>query len=310
MRWFLAALVLVLMPQNICFSERVLSVDIGGTRVKAAIIDSDWTSKELQSAKIFVMSSVNYLNENLPSLLDPKKPGSLIELVGLDFDRASILVPADVIDGEEAVRPDLNLPTGLRRKFEEALGKPVAIEQDAVGGLEGFLYWSQLAGDPVEYPVVRVAFGTGLAVAFADQDGEVRTISISDMQADWTPLSPILGTNIDKGTKLHGNIRKAFERVRDGQPKEALIHAVNTFLQIMLNRIQVDGIHVASLVLGGGWANLLNESEIDLGPDLGEIKVVVVNGEYAQKSGVDPDIIPLLNAFYQPISVEPTYHSR
>lgn len=278
--------------------EKVLSIDIGGTRVKARIIREDATITDLTGVDIVVLPSL-YFNQKISELF--QHDGPLIPLTGLDFDRAHVLVPAEVTpDGADVVpRRDLDLPPQLGTLLTEVLGKPVTLKQDAVGALEGYIALAKLKEQPIQLPMTYVAFGTGIGVGFAAQNGSLKKVSISGMKVDWTPLQPYVGNlDVSTGTRVHGRIRRMFEQFRDSNiTKVELLKAVNTFLTIMVGQMKSENVIFSELAIGGGWSNFLKADDIDLGPH-SDINVTLVNQETC--GDLDADLIPLLNILHAP----------
>ena len=91
-----------------------------------------------------------------------------------------------------------------------------------------------------------------------------------------------------------------FEQARTGKQKKVnyMVRSVNKFLQLVVPEIEVamNRAHLKTLVIGGGYANLLAKEKIDLGENYKDTVIILLNQE--QRIGdVDPDLIPLLGAF-------------
>jgi hypothetical protein len=106
--------------KQICSQEvpRVLCVDIGGTRVKAAILYPGITLEELQRVSTIAFDSKEWLSEDLPRLFKDDIVGSLSNRMGSCYDQVSIGVRSPVMNGEYCVVPKEHLPLEMKKECE------------------------------------------------------------------------------------------------------------------------------------------------------------------------------------------------
>ena len=139
---------------------RTLAIDIGGTGIKAALLDD----------------SGNMIGERQRVETPPKPitPADLIGAIGRvvtplgSFDRVSVGFPGYVRDGRIITAPNLGTETlaglDLQAKLAERLGRPVRVLNDA--DVQGF---GAIAGRGIEM-VLTLGTGAGTAIF---RDGEV-----------------------------------------------------------------------------------------------------------------------------------------
>ena len=58
--------------------RKIMCVDIGGTRIKAAILPEQLDAEILSRKRVVVMRSLGWLNEHMPKLLSSAHPASLV----------------------------------------------------------------------------------------------------------------------------------------------------------------------------------------------------------------------------------------
>ena len=309
---------MLFVPVNRGNAERVLSVDIGKERIKAAIIDSEkLVPDDLKDVKVLTLNTKDYFPRYTDRLFDPAFKKSLMALLGEEFDSIYILIR----------QPAAN----LAEKLSERVHKPVTVERTAIGTMDGLLLASWVSGHEIAYPVARVDFGKHISVGYAANPSDEGELKFKNMHANWRELLILRPDHNMKGwaTRMHGKHMKRnhpgrndwesklginrlrehgvqnlmsyrFEQARTGKQKKVnyMVRSVNKFLQLVVPEIEVamNGAHLKTLVIGGGYANLLAKEKIDLGANYKDTVIILLNQE--QRIGdVDPDLIPLLGAF-------------
>ena len=139
-------------------SARILSIDIGGTGLKAAILDSEG---DMLTERLRVETPHPCNPEVLVKAL-----GELIEpLAGYDF--VSVGFPGIVRDGKIITAPNLGTAElkgfDLKRALEELTGKPAQVLNDA--DMQGY---AAIKGEGVEM-VITLGTGFGSALFFNGQ---------------------------------------------------------------------------------------------------------------------------------------------
>jgi polyphosphate glucokinase len=139
---------------------RTLAIDIGGTGIKAALLDNN--------------GNIIGERQRVPTPPKPVTPEALISAIDRvvapfdSFDRASVGFPGYVRDGRIITAPNLGTETladlDLQARLAEHLGKPVRVLNDA--DVQGF---GAIAGRGIEM-VLTLGTGAGTAIF---RDGEV-----------------------------------------------------------------------------------------------------------------------------------------
>lgn len=312
---------MLFIPTNRVFAEKVLSIDIGKERIKAAIIDSEkLTPGDLKEVKVYTLATKDFFPRRGDQLFDPAAKKGLIPLVGEEFDSVYVLIRQPAPD--------------LQQKLSARLHKPVIVQRTAVGTMDGLLFWSSVSGHDLAYPVARVDFGRHISIGYAENSSEDHEIKLQDVQAPWGQLvfhskgagkpdnkmqgwatrmkgPEMKGPPMNRGFREMKNrftahwVQKAmnhrFERAKSGNEKRvnAMVRSVNKFLRLVLPQVNValNGAQVKTLVIGGGYANLLKKDQINLGDNYKDIRIILTNEEQLKTEGVDADLIPLLGVF-------------
>ena len=139
-------------------SGLVFAVDLGGTHLRAALVDS--------TGKIHTQ-----LKRHTPKDNSPQVVVDALASIADEWDRgnhgpimaASVMVPGAVDSGQAAVLSAPNLPSlinfGLKAVLEERLGWPVVLENDANAAAMGEMWLGAARGCR---DVVSVTLGTGV----------------------------------------------------------------------------------------------------------------------------------------------------
>jgi hypothetical protein len=59
--------------------SNILCIDIGGTRIKAAILNNNIDLNSLRNTKVEIIRSLGWLNSSLPSIISKNHPASIIQ---------------------------------------------------------------------------------------------------------------------------------------------------------------------------------------------------------------------------------------
>ena len=138
---------------------KVLSIDIGGSKLKAAILDADGN-------QLGDRARVETPHPAPPDVVLPLLQNLAGQLPG--FDRISVGFPGSVRDGVVRTAPNLDTPSwagfGLAKALEDKLGKPARVLNDA--SVQGF---GAISGKGFE---CLITLGTGMGFALFE-DGRL-----------------------------------------------------------------------------------------------------------------------------------------
>jgi len=162
-----------------------LCIDIGGTRIKSAILDDLIPPEQLLDTKVHNFSSCGWINSSLPNLFASEWPGLFYEIYSSDEIDAIAVSVATKVDASGRIIGGYWRGRGVaehsRTDIEYITGKPVRILNDGISWLIGFkLVLSRMVKKPLNYPALCVGLGTGVALACAVDSSSVSSIEISD----------------------------------------------------------------------------------------------------------------------------------
>lgn len=256
--------------------KHTLCIDIGGTRIKSAVLPENPTIEQVKNATPMVIRTLGWLNHSLPKLIDPGHWPSLAahyRELGIHYDAVALSVPG-VIDSEGRFkRPDLVEGTAkVPERLLEALGKsagcPVTLIKDADAWMMGFQAYAETQGVEARYPAVLMAFGTGFGISAASSADNVASIEASERPAhSWKRLAASAGFNLTEGWHVHKIIgRPFFEFVEASKAewdhlkiREEYTRRVNAALKDILPWIEGGlGRSVRTIVLAGGNAEYIS----------------------------------------------------
>ena len=143
-----------------------LCLDIGGTRIKAAILKPNMTLEQIKHVKVITMSAEGWFSEKLPTLFDPNNTDGLTNRVNCPFDNVLFGISGPVCNRSEYINPNIKgIPRFLKTECEKILKKKVIFDIDTVIWSCGALYWNDLMGEKIQYPCLGITLGTGAGVA-------------------------------------------------------------------------------------------------------------------------------------------------
>lgn len=139
-------------------SGLVFAVDLGGTHLRAALVDSAGKIHTQLKRHTPKDDSPEVVVEALASVAEEWRRGDYGPITG-----ASVMVPGAVDSGQAVVLSAPNLPSlinyGLKKVLEERLGWPVVLENDANAAAMGEMWLGAARGC---LHVVSVTLGTGV----------------------------------------------------------------------------------------------------------------------------------------------------
>jgi hypothetical protein len=279
--------------------KRVLCIDIGGTRIKWAILHSDPSLVALQQTSIFRMSSVGWENQTLPDLLSPAHGAGILHRSGSipPFGAVSCAVCTEVNQAGEIVGGllDRGVPADLRWQFERLVCRPVRLQNDSEAWLRGSLRYAELMGERLAFPCLALIFGTGVAFAHAREPESIQAMEFrgsfcgnqiarfigQDRLSYPGEVHRILGTPFFDWAARHVEcVSWSYDIVR--QEFTDRVSALARDIQ----EEYVPG--VKTLFIGGGHADYVSASRLATELHLN------VHLWKERPCGMDPDLIPLL----------------
>jgi hypothetical protein len=266
--------------------RNVLCVDVGATRIKAAVINNNLSSRELATCRVYQQRTLGWLNETLPKILSGHW-ASLDKRMPEKFDCAAIAVPGRIVNNQFE-RTDLTVPKG---------NCEVKIINDAEAWLRGSLQYLRLRSQEIYYPYISLALGTGVGLAGATIANRVESIEISQLPNRFSNLAIAAGREINASWHVHGIIGKKFFEWADEKHKSdwsydrvrseftERLWAFLEDLQVLLPQ-QYRG--TKTYVFGGGHSEYVQRDVLE-NKRIG--KIITLNNYTLD---VNPDLISLL----------------
>jgi predicted NBD/HSP70 family sugar kinase len=246
--------------------KNVLCIDVGGTRIKAAVLPERLTDGVLGELPVCVLGSLGWLNRSLPELLSPDNPFSLVNRPGLaaDYDAVAIGVPGPVVDGR-FLRTDLDVPEELGREFERLTDKPIIVVKDADAWTIGAATWALRSNQEIGYPAVGLTLGTGAGVSLVLGPDRFRSQEVSGMAVRFAETERVSGYAIDQNWKVHHVLGNPFfEWVRADKRhwtrrrvQQEYTKRVVAFLHDLRSCLTLQGV-----LLGGGNAAFVSAAAV------------------------------------------------
>ncbi len=169
--------------------EITLSIDIGGTNIKAALLPSnisDITEESLWDTTVIYKKTQGWMNKSLPKIVDRDYYASILYHFR-DANITQILIngpfkcksPVE-IDRTDYYVKDFEVPTKFVEKASHLAGLPVTIQNDAQAWINGITaYWLRIKKMELDYPIFAIILGTGIALATAISPEKTKIIELS-----------------------------------------------------------------------------------------------------------------------------------
>lgn len=275
-----------------------LCIDIGQTRIKAAVLKDDVASlDDLRKAKSHVVPTLGWLNASFPRLIDESYWPSLTYNHPIEpFERLAITVPTKVVDGRiHAASPLLKWgmpqdPAVALQRHADLPALRIRIANDAHAWLQGAIAYCDLARKPFAFPCALIAVGTGIAFAVAESAERFEVVEFADERIDWTPLRKEADITAEVyemlGVPFFDAVRRDHKDWDFAHICEVYTRRFTVFLNIVMRRWQF-----RTLFIGGGHANYLHRSDIRTETPVDH--VIALRGRN-RDIDIDADLIPLL----------------
>ena len=282
--------------------NNILCIDIGGTRIKAAIIRESIDLFTLKNTKVEVIRSLGWLNSSLPEIISRKHPFSILQQFSnfADYDYISISVPVQVINDGSEIRGHYvekrGIPRDLKKSFENQCNCRVVIMNDAICWLSGALNYYKLRGVKIQFPCLFIALGTSVGIGYAKQHDYIENLELSNHNYHFSHLSRASGQLVDSGGKVHAYLGDRYFTSLKNEHKDWNYLNIKTeftkrIIALLLDikdKNIVDFKALRTLFIGGGNAEYVDSEILRSGLQKELFMLTPSNID------INPDIVPLL----------------
>lgn len=289
------------------FLDFVLCVEVGGTRIKAAILPTMPTLEKLKTVKTIDTLSKPWFNQNLFSLFETTINHPLTSLVTIPHSMTSLTIKGAVYEkGLYPAGPRSGLPLHLRQALECVLDQSVMVENDAISWARGAVVYQEMQSRKISYPVLAITLGTGVGGALLENENSICGLELSSMDCSFSHLKVV----IDPKERLNPHItlgQTFFDAFGEKLSNEEMVTVYNKRFYALVEDIyahvqKLFSVQISSLFVGGGNSRLI---EI---PENYEKSVTVLSPQILEANAVSPDLIQLLGC--QSASQKPDVTSK
>ena len=277
---------------------KTLCIDIGATRIKAAIIDRNFQISDLNGDSLVTMRSLGWLNKNLGTLLLKENWAGLSSKASItSYDDVAIGLCSKVgKDGSVQGRlAEAHVPKDLQECLSRSIGnKPVKIINDAEAWLRGAIKFSLTMGKTIHYPCLALTFGTGVGYAWADSANKVESCEFGVFP--WKRLKKAAGFGVfQTGHQwpVHAIMGKSFfDWVEKNNPDWSYYNTRDEFTMrfvALIKDIADEKKKPETIIIGGGNAEYVSVRQSK--SDLTNTDIVCIR---RPEISINPDYIPLL----------------
>jgi predicted NBD/HSP70 family sugar kinase len=163
---------------------RTLCIDIGGTRIKWAVLRTPVTLDQLQGATVETMRSLGWLNAGLADLLGSESHSGISAARSHlpHCETVCVAICSEIDQSGELggyLVQRFGVPKDLAARMERTCHKPVRLFNDAVSWAAGALHHARLAGADVALPALAITLGTGVGIAMISGDDAIRPYELT-----------------------------------------------------------------------------------------------------------------------------------
>jgi hypothetical protein len=283
------------------YMPNILCIDIGGTRIKAAILNDNITTEELKKINVTTIGTLGWMNNSLPQIIDKNHSASLIcENGNLEhYDSITIGVPLKVVDNGKSVEghyTQFGVPENLLEAFKEKANCDTVITSDSIAWLQGTLKYFQLSSIEIEFPCLAVILGTGVGLAYSDSHTKIKGLELNEHNYYFENLSDVLNEDIHMGGRIHDVLgEKFFQYVKDTKRSWTYVEIQNEYTERLIAFLKdskettlYNYKDIRSIIIGGGNSKYLCFSSLQSNLDK---SIYNLDKNYLK---VNPDLIPLL----------------
>jgi hypothetical protein len=270
-----------------------LCIDVGGSRIRAAVMDATESLPSLRRKRVAAVRSLGWLNETLPQLVKPSNSASIAAQIGDAYEAIAVAVPGAVRDGT-FTRTGLGIPRDLADAFSRASGMKTTVMNDADAWAMGSVGFAALSGNGFALPALVLVLGTGVGCAIALDEQRTVAVEISAWPLPFPQLESAAGRAIDESWQAHAMVGHQFvEWVASNNPRWSFERVCSEYtrrIAALLDDLTPELMRrhgeIRTLVIGGGNADLVDVRGLTLAAN-----VVMWNRASAD---IDPDLIPLI----------------
>ena len=282
---------------------KTLCIDIGGSRIKWAVIGDIRGEDDLRAVRVDSIRTLGWLNESLPELLNSDNRQSINHAarnIG-PFDCVSVGI-CEEVDAKGRIGGHLltrGVPTDLADRWRNLVGKEVRLVNDAVAWMLGATRYASYAGRSISRPALAVILGTGMGLAILDLDGTTRAQEF-DERFLLREISKAAGLNADFDYwDIHSVVGRPFmdwiERERPHWSSSDVRREFSSRVAALLRDVMHAYGTPRTVILGGGNSDYFSlEQWSELFPGIALLPLTV-----SELHGVNPDAIPLLGCAHQ-----------
>lgn len=279
-------------------NTEILCVDIGGTRIKAAVLHPEISLEELQSIFVATFDSKEYLNEHISDLFNPFLDHSLPQRLSIPYHQISFGITGPILEGSLYITEKMKIPLHLKKACEKASGCAVFVENDGIIWARGVHYWQSLIKEDLSFPCLCVTLGTAVGMSILYSPEEAINVEYAFLNIPFQRIKQLTKTQTGHplGRDFFHWIEK--EHIED----EKIIQKIYTtriiaFLKDLEDFFAKKHMQFNTIAIGGGNSRYALPMYIQAEFDQ---KINVLNPSYFMKFKVSPDIISLLGCLITP----------
>ncbi|MBJ7450240.1 MAG: ROK family protein, partial [Parachlamydiales bacterium] len=174
--------------------KKILVIEFGHTRIKAAAISTDVTAAQLCDIKVIADRSSDWHGKDknneykLAQLFNKNHPSPISQLLNEPYDAISLSFYGPLLDRSIETHHEMwQIPQNVKECIESATHSKVVADTDSVTWALGAASFLELQNEEIAYPCMAMTLGTHIGAALIEksEDNSFKATAVEVWIKDW-----------------------------------------------------------------------------------------------------------------------------
>lgn len=276
--------------------EMVLCVEVGHSRIKAALLPEHPTLEDLKKVDSVSVKSKPWLKENIVSLFVQSKENPINHLLKANPKKISLSVFGSEKNSKYPVGELDDLPENLHELLQKKTGCFITIERDTNSWAIGALEYLRLKSQQPIFPCLAITLGTGVGVVLMENEDTIKTIEFFTMPWPFPKMGSIIEEKMEAPVLVL--CKKYLDSLFGGEEfldkgmvayrQKYNAHFRSFVEDISSHTFTLFKCPISSVLVGGGHSRFIDTSAC------APLSLYLLNPQTLQTEGISPDIVQLL----------------
>ncbi|MDB6081856.1 MAG: hypothetical protein JWO53_1128 [Chlamydiia bacterium] len=290
----------------------MLCVEVGGTRIKAAVLPQEPTLEQLREVVVLSSLTDGWLSKKVPLLFSAGSTDSPLLQIQIPYSKVSLSIAGTIV--ENRIFWDSRskgVPQQLKLACEEESQCTATLDNDAVSWAKGSLEYQRVTSQEFPFPSLAITLGTGVGVALIQDKDSIYNIEMSYTDCPFSRLKELTKNQplpLSNRWSTHGALGNRFfqwvfkEKAFTDEEMLPYLTEYNERFQACVQDLRehldkMFSITIASFTIGGGNSRFLTI------PSSFPLPVLLLAPQILKAAKLSGDIIQLLGCL-RPLSTK------